>query len=286
MSTEFTFTGSATSAGATTLAPLFDYVIAYEDRDEIHTSRWALEGVRTADAGNTDRGWIWLVASAAGQTATIDLYRSAQCDAADKIATGTADLTNIDAAAARCVLSAVNASGLSGEFYVESYTDDVASPVPLCVTLCVDSDLRSEYRNLDELPSDVYDAAAGMARYCAAATRKTLLLASQMYPEELGGFGAPEHRHMPAASRLSPDYRRLASPHQLQDTAVHWALQLALGACHELAADTMYSALRDYHDQKRKEAIAAWRLTFHTDLDDNQNADETKSAASARVTRL
>ena len=73
---------------------------------------------------------------------------------------------------------------------------------------------------------------------------------------------------------------------QLKDAAVHWALQLALGACHELASDTMYSALRDYHDQKRKEAVAAWHLTFNIDPDDDQDADRTRSAAAGHVTRL
>ena len=287
MATSFTFSGATAGGGeAATLAPLFDYVIAYEDRDEVHTSRWALQGLRTADGGNTDRGWLWMRCALAGNVVTVDLFKAAACASADKVATGTADISLIPAAAARCALSAANASGMTGELYLQDYLADPAAAVPLCATLCVDTDLQDEYRNLSDLPSGVYDATAGLARYGAAATRKTLLLAGQMYAEELGGFGAPEHRHAAGASRTAPDYRRLANPDQLKDAAVHWALMLAFGACHELARDTMYSALRDYHDQKRKEAIAAWRLTFNVNPDDDRDADRAKSAGSARITRL
>ena len=250
------------------------YVISYEDRDEMHTSRWALKGLRTPFGGNTDRGWLWMTAARAGDTVTVALYKHAACGAADKVASGTADVADLDAAPAPCALAADNSSGLSGELYLQDYASDPAAAVPVLV------------HNLSDLPGDVYDATAGMARYCAAATRNVLLLASQMYPEELGGYGAPEHRHRDAAARERPDYRRIANPDQLKSAAVHWALLLAFGSCHERAGETMYSRLRDYHDEKRKEAVAAWRLAFNLDPDDDHDADRAKSVGMTRITRL
>ena len=152
------------------------------------------------------------------------------------------------------------------------------------MSLCADGDLADEFANLAELPA--YDESTGLARYCAVATRKVLLLASQMFAEELGGFGAPEHRCRTIASRDVPDFRRLANPDQLKDAAVHWALMLAFGACHERAEETMYSHWRDYHDAKRKEAVAAWNLAFNTDPDADEDADARKSSGMVRVTRL
>jgi len=287
MTTEFTYTATEASGGSPgATVPVFDYVISYEDRDELHTSRWALEGVRTPTGGNTDRGWLWMTAARDGDTVTVALYKRPACDAADKVASATADVAGIEAAPARCELAADNTSGLTGEVYLEDYSSDPPAPVPVLAALCADPDLEDEYHNLSDLPGDVYDATAGLARYCAAATRKVLLLASQMYPEELGGCGAPEHRHRDAATRDRPDYRRIANPDQLKSAAVHWALLLAFGSCHERAGDTMYSQLRDYHDAKRREAIAAWRLAFNTDPDDDQNADRAKSSAMTRITRL
>jgi len=53
----------ATSAGG-----VFDYPIVYEDRDEIHTSRWVIQGVSTKAGGNTARGWLWMNAARVGNT--------------------------------------------------------------------------------------------------------------------------------------------------------------------------------------------------------------------------
>lgn len=286
MATSFEYTATEAAGAAVEVAALFDYVIAYEDRDEIHTSRWALEGVDTRCGGNTDRGWLWLTAGRDGDAVTVNLYKDAARGADDKVATGTADVAAIDGGAAQCALTPANASGLGGEFYFESYAADPAAAVPVLAALCTDADLADEYRNLEDLPPDVYDEQSGLARHCAAATRSVLLLVSQMYAEELGGQGAPEHRHRGGAARRYPDYRRIANPDQLRDASVHWALMLAFGCCHERGTETMYSRLRDYHDARRKEAIAAWRLAFNVDPDDDSDADRSKSAGMTRVTRV
>jgi len=125
-----------------------------------------------------------------------------------------------------------------------------------------------------------------MARYCASATEKVLLLAAGLYWRQLGGFGAPEHRYHIAASRLIPDYRRLANPDQLKAAAVHWALAAAFGSCHELGAETMYSQLRDYHERKRTQAVEGWALTLNLDPDYDEDAYSRKSSAMVRTTRL
>jgi len=262
----------------------FDYVICYENRREIHTSRWKLDGVKTLAAENTIGGWLWMTASRSGDTVTVGLYKDPACASNDKVAAGTADVAAISGAAAKCSLSQANTSGVTGEFYFEEYAADTAAPIPVLVCLCVDADLAIEYGNLADLPA--YSAVNGMADYCATATRKVLLLASQLFAEELGGCSAPEHRHIAGAERAYPDYRRLANPDQLREAAVHWALMLAFGRSHERAEKTMYSELRDYHDRRRQETIGAWNLTFNADPDGDADADQAGSARAVRVTRL
>jgi len=269
------------------MATRFDHPIVYEDRDELHTSRWRLEGVVTREEGpNTDRGWLWMECTDADDTVTVNLYKDSACAVGDLVATGTVDISGLTTAAAKCTLSAATSSGLSGSFYVEDYDSDPASAVPVCVCLCTDIDLETEYRNLDDLPDDVYDATTGMARYCAAATGKVLRLVSQMYAEEVGGYGASETRVLLDATRKYPDFRCIAQPEQLKDAAIHWALSLAFGSCHERASETMYSELRDYHDQQRREAVSAWRLAINSDPDNDHDADESKASSMVRPVRL
>ena len=264
----------------------FDYAFAYEDRGYMHTSRWSLSGVDTRAGGTTTAGRLWMLTSLTGQTVSVELYKAPDCDAGDLVASGSADTSNIETAAAGCTLSEENASGLSGQFWFESYQADCGYPVEVLVTLCTDEDLAIEYCSLSELPADLYSSTHGMARHCAAATEKVLLLVSGLYANQLGGFGAPEHKYHTAAGRTLPDYRRLANPDQLKTAAVHWALQTAFGSCHELGASTMYSALRDYHEQKRIESVESWGLTLNLDPDSDEDADASKSAAMVRTTRL
>lgn len=264
----------------------FDYAFAYEDRSFMHTSRWSLSGVDTRVGGSTTAGRLWLLASLAGDTVTAELYKTPDCDSGGLVASGTADISDIAATAAVCAVSQENTSGVSGQFWFESYSSDCGYPVEVLVTLCTDEDLAIEYCGLSDLPSDVYSDALGMSRHCAAATEKVLLLVSGLYARQLGGFGAPEHRYHTAAGRSLPDYRRLANPDQLKAAAVHWALSAAFGSCHELGAATMYSQLRDYHERKRTEAIEGWSLTLNLDPDSDENADASKSSAMVRTCRL
>ena len=262
------------------------YLICYEDRDELHTSRWLLEGISTKADGNTHRGWLFMNCARAGDNVIVALYKDPACGSSDAVATGTADISNIDAEPVKVTLSEQNSSGLSGSFYLEGYSSDPASPVPVLVSLCVDADLAEEWYDIDSLPADVYDPSYGMAAYCAAATRKVLLLVSQMYAQELGGYGGREHPYAGTARRERPDWRRIAVPDQLKDAAVCWALELAFGSCHKMASQTMYSQLRDRFEQRRKDAVAAWNLTFNIDPDSDLDADAMKSASAVRLRRV
>jgi len=262
------------------------YLISYEDRDCLHTSRWLLEGVNTTADGNTYRGWLFVTASAAGGMVTVHLYKDPDCGAGEKVATGSADVSGIGDAPVQVALSAVNDSALTGRLYLESYAADPPSPVPVLVSLCTDADLAELWRDIATLPADVYDATCGMAAHCAAATRKVLLLASQMYTDPLGGAGGPEHPHAAGATRAAPDYRRLAVPDQLTEAAACWALELALGSCHNMAEETMYSQLRDHFARRRVEAVGAWNLTFNTNPDADADADAMKSPATVRLSRI
>ena len=262
----------------------FGYCFAYEDRDEIHTSRWLLQGVSTRGDRNLTDGRLWLEATDVSDTVTVNLYTDMALTLANKVATGTADISGIDDDPAKCTLTALNDSGLTGEFYFESYTTDPTAAVEVLVSLAMDADLRIEYGNIEDLPA--FDPTDGMGDVLAAATKKTLLLVSQMFGEDLGGFGAPEHRYRQGATRTEPDYRGLANPDQLQEACVHWALMLAFGRSHERAKDTMYSDLRNYHDEQRKAAIAGWNLALNTDASSDDDADERQHGGAVSIARL
>lgn len=262
----------------------FDYAFAYEDRDEIHTSRWVLDGVRTTATGNLKDGRLWMTASDSDHAVTVNVYKDPACASGDKVAGGTADISGIADAPAKCTLSAENSSGLTGEFYFEAYITDPAAPVEVLVSLAMDAEMSLEYASLSDLPT--CDATTGMAACLAAATKKTLLLVSQLFRDQMGGFGAPENRYRTLAGRDYPDYRTLANPDQLQDACVHWALMLALGRSHQRSHETMYSELRDYHDRKRREAIDSWNIALNTDPDNDADADEARHPSAVPITRL
>ena len=270
------------------MSRLEQYIIPYEDRDELHTSRWLLEGVNTKSDGNTYRGWLFMKASDSAGTVTIELYKDPALGADDKVAEGTADISGVADAPAQATLAVANDSGLSGSFYFESYTSDPAADcVPVLACLCTDADLAEEWYDLDALPPEVYSVTEGMAAYCGAASKRVLLLVSQMYAEELGGYGGREHVHYTDVTRTTPDWRRLITPDQLKDAATCWALELAFGACHKMGETmTMYSGQRDHYAERRKDAISAWNLTFNLDPDGDEDADAMKSASSRRVERI
>ena len=266
----------------------YNYSFLYEDRGELHTSRWTLEGIATkAAASNLKDGRLFVTFAKTDDTVQVDAYKDDALSDGSKVLTGSADISGIATAPVKCTLAAPSAtdSGLSGSFYFHSYTSDPANAyVELLVVLCDDSDLDDEYDRCADLPN--YGATAGMAQFCMAATQKVLLLVSQLHRESLGGYGAPEHQYHLGAVRSYPDYRRIANPDQLKEAAVHWALMLAFGASHEMAQDTMYSTLRDFHDEKRKEAIAAWNLAFNTDPSSDDDADTGQAASMVRLERL
>ena len=266
----------------------FEYPIVYEDRDAIHTGRWKLQGVNTREHdANTDRGWLWMETTDASNTVTVNLYKDIACAADDKVATGTADISGIDDAEVKCTLTEANSSGLSGEFYFLDYDDDTTA-IGILATLCVDRDLELLCRRgvLRDFPSDVYDPTYGMARWCAAATEKGLLMVSQLYQEELGGYGARETRHQSGAERDYPRYSVIAAPEQLRDAASHWALMLAHGACYGQSGDTADSVARDYHEEQKNAAVASWNLTFNTDPDADVDADTSAHVGAVPICRV
>lgn len=261
----------------------FEAIISYERRDAIHTSRWKLDGVSTTSDGNTAGGWLWMNAARSGDTLTVDLYKDDACGSGDKVASGTADISGVDDAAVKLALSEANSSGISGELYVEGFAAD-AEAVPVLVSLCADAHLANEYRNLASLPN--YDETAGMAAYCAAATEKVLLLASQVFREQLGGCGAGEHRHLPGAARRVPDYRRISQPKQLRAAAVHCALGMIFWSGHEMGdQETMYSDLGRRHERRYDEAVSNWNLAINSDPDADDGADTTRGATAVDVER-
>lgn len=259
----------------------FGYTYAYEDRDEIHTSRWLLTGVETTADGNLTEGRVWMSAVETNDTVAVSIFQEQTLTT--QIMEGSCDISDIDDAAVKCTLTETNDSGMTGEFYFESYTSDPTA-VEVLVSLAMDADLEIEFANIAQLP--VYSGTTGMADYLAAATKKVLLQVSQLYADELGGSGAPEHRYKAGATRVVPDYRRIANPDQLADACIHWALMLAMAASHEREQNTMYSELRNYHNEQRKEAIQSWNLAINIDPSSDDDADTRGAASAISITRL
>lgn len=286
MATSHTSTGTATSGGSAG-SRFEQYVVPYEDRDLLHTSRWLLEGINTKAGGNIYRGWLFMTAVQADDVVTIELFKDPALGDDNKVANATPNIATIADAPIKVTLAEQGSSGLTGTFYLESYAaDPPATGVPILVSLCTDIDLAEEWYDLDSLPGEVYDPTNGMAIHCAAASKRVLLLVSQMYAEELGGYGGREHVHYTDVTRTTPDWRRLIVPDQLKDAATCWALELAFGACHKMGEVTMYSELRDRFAQRRAAAISAWNLTFNLDPDVDQDADAMKSATARRIERI
>jgi len=261
----------------------FEYGYCYEDRADIHTSRLKLLGMDTREPGNNERGWLWMSTVDTGGSLAVTFYKDQA--GASSVMTGTSDISGIADAPVQVVLAEANSSGLSGEIWVHTHDADVTLNAVL-VSLCVDEDLAICFADIDDLPDDVYSASEGLAFHCAAATRNTLLRASQLYSTQLGGHGGPEDRRLTGATRLVPDYRRLSVPDELKEVATFWALELALGSKHERHDETMYSELRDYYKECRNNAIDSWNLTFNLDPSDNDDADTTSNTTTSFPTRL
>jgi hypothetical protein len=282
MATEFTLTGAPCSADDLPPAylPRFETIIVYEDRHRVRTSRWSLTGVDTRPGGNLSGGWLWMDVEPDGELLAVRLSKAP--DAAVLVASGTVDP---DALPGRVDLNAEGGSGLGGQLYIEQFTA-AQLQIPVLVSLCVDEHLAEYWADLADLPADLYSAATGMARHCAAATRRTLLLVSQLHQNQLGGHGPHPDRRLAGATRSFPDYRRLAVPEQLTPAAACWALELALGSKHQRAGETMYSQLRDHFARQRREAVAQWQLSFNADPDADHDPDCSDGGRVVRPARL
>ena len=286
VATDGAFDWDGTGEGSDTGATVFDYAWSYEDRDAIHLSRWRLQGVSTVADINVDAdGRLWLQIGKAGDNCVGGLHTDSACEAGSKVAAlTTTDVSGIADGPIKIPFVAANASGLSGEFWIEAWDFTTQNGVEVIVSLCMDVHLDDEMDDLTALPT--YDATAGMARWCAAAMQRIMLSVASMYAEQLGGYGAPEHRNKTGATRLHPDFRRIANPDQLRLLAVHRAMALAMGAAHQRAGDTMFSAARDYHEGQAAEMMQALRLTINTDPDSDDDADGARSAAVVLPTRI
>jgi hypothetical protein len=234
--------------------------ICYENRLEAFTtSRWRLAGLRTRAGGeNTDGGLLWLQTARAGDTATAELYKDRGLASADKVAEGSADVSDLDAGGepVELTLSEANGSGLSGSLMLhEHLADDVC---PLQVALCVDADLDTLWDGIEALPG--YDATAGCAEFIRLASEDVLARVSAVFRDRLGGRAARAWFLADGAREL-PDLRRIANPAQLRLACAHRALEIALGRSHRTGGESMYSRLRDYHRGEFDRAMASLVLS-------------------------
>ena len=238
-------------------------IICYENRAaQFHTSHWRLADVKTKqDSENTDGGLLWLEMSRTGDNAAVDLYKDVACGSDDKVATGSADISEVDGTptnAAEVELSEANSSGLSGSLHIQDYRADGVCPVQ--VALCVDEDLDALWDGVEALPG--YDSTCGCAEFIRIAGEDVQGKVSAMFQDQLGGYGAAVAWFIPDASRTFPDLRRIANPAQLRSACAHRALEIALGRSHKMGSETMYSRLRDYHRAEYERALASLVLAI------------------------
>jgi len=266
---------------------IFDHIIPYEDWDEIRTSRWSLTGVKTkTGALNVDnRGWLWFSAATVGDTMTVTVYKDAS--ASSSVASGTGDVSGVDDAAVEITLSQLNSSGITGTVWIESTTSDVTT-VPLFVTAILDKDIELEYTQAGGSHMANYDSTSGYADYCAAATKHVLLKVSHLFKDELGGYGAPEMRYAESATRKYPDYRVIASPEQLQEAALYWAMSRIFAALDEAkaSAGSMYGSKADRYQEMYTDAVSSWSLAFNLDPDDDEDADTSGGPSAVTMQRV
>jgi hypothetical protein len=245
------------------MARKWESVICYESRGQaMCSSRWRLAGVRTKEgAENTDAGVLWLQTTRNANVVTADLYKSADRATGDKVATGTANVAGLDGTAASAVeltLAQANTSGLSGSFFLHAYY--AADVCPVQVALCVDEDLDALWDGIESLAG--YDATAGCAEFIRLAGEDVLAQVAATFRDRLGGYAASAAWFIEDQARCLPDLRRIANPAQLRLAAAHRALEIAIGRGHNMAAETMYSRLRDYHRAEYDRAMACLVLAF------------------------
>lgn len=266
------------------MARKWESIICFEDRDDhLTTSRWRLSGVATIESGeNTDSGVLWLVTSKTGDDVTANLYKDDGEAAANLVATGTADVADCDNTGVNAVevtLTESESSGLTGSFWIHDYQDDATSPVQ--VALCTDEDMHGLWDDIENLPG--YDSTNGCAEFIRVAGDDVIGKVCVIFREYLGGIASGEAWFITDADRYYPDLRMIANPAQLRLACANRALAIAIGRSHQMAEDTMYSQLRDFHEAQYKDAMASLVLVFKAGSGDDVTEDKT--VGSTRLER-
>ena len=247
------------------MAELFDNLIVYEYADQPQTSGWELEGISTrfdaaagTDVGNTDDGVLYATLTQNATTYTVELYNDPAMDAADKVATGSAD----GELPLPISLEEANDSGITGELSFDLWEAN-DQDVRIQVLLATDRDLDVYFKDLPLLGD--YDDEAGLARWINRATAEAIARVSDLYAAHLADPDLAAGYWMDSDYDV-PDLRRIANPAQLREFVALWALHLACGReVHR--ADGLYAAQRDYFQRQAELTFQRIRLIFDEDRD-------------------
>lgn len=268
------------------MARPWESIICYEDRSEIHTSRWRLSGIATKEGSeNTDSGILWLEISDDSDTVTANLYKAVGLASSSKVATGTADISDIDGTgenSAQLTLEEANSSGISGSFWLHTYESDPAVAPPLIVALCVDEDMDALHDGIELLPG--YDTTNGCAEFIRIASEDVMAKVMAIYADKLGGYGAAEAWYITDADRSYPDLRCISNPAQLRLACTYRALAIALRRSHDRTGGTMYSEKGDKFQAEYETAMMALVMAFKGG--DASDAIESQSPVVVRQVRV
>ncbi len=119
------------------------------------------------------------------------------------------------------------------------------------------------------------------------ATGFVLRLVANMYPNEMGGFGAEESDKLVSADRLVPQWNRIVQPLQLLDAAKFYACwKIFISADESDGDDSMLAHKAGLCMEQHKDAVQAWDLVFNLDPDTDDDADISAESATVQAIRL
>ena len=264
----------------------FNHIIVYEDRAEIRTSRCVLDGIITKDTGNTHEGHLWMSTVATGNNIVATLYKD-RAGSSSVAVSDSVDVSDVDTTPAILTFSEADSSGITGTIWVHSFTTDVTL-VPMVVSLCMDQDIEDEYARSEEAHMNgAYDATVGFARYCSIATSHVMRLVTQLYMNELGGFGGAEDYTLDSPDRLDPDWRGIIVPLQLLDAAKYYACwKIFMSQSESDGEDDMLAFKASQCKEQFDDAVSKISLTINTDPDVDEDADLSKRVVTTRMTRV
>ena len=257
----------------------YETIIAYEDRTKVFTHDWRLAALKTVSSGSTDNGLLYFSLTLSSTTYTAEVYKDSGKASGNKIASGTvvSATAPTEADPLDITLAEANSSGVTGALKIASYTADEDGGY-LQVLLSVDADCDDYYDGYDLL--NAYDSTYGLARHHNLAMFEIINYLSTRFSHEFSGAG--KSPWWQAGDKKYPDLRRILNPAQLRKASAYYTLFSALSKS-AFNKDSSYWELRDWYEEKYKEALTSVQLALDIDVD--QDGDKLTAIGVSKIER-